>query len=84
MAALEESVRGIKFDLELQRSAWTRRSQEFHDLELAMNTMSTTQKNARTAEADQYRRLELRIQVLTLVIGFGAVLTPVMIALVLR
>jgi hypothetical protein len=84
LAALEEAVKGIQADLELQRQAWTRRSEEFHTLELAVNAMTTTQQNSREAEARQYRRLEFRIQVLTLVLGCTGILSPVVIALVIK
>ena len=81
ISTLEEAVKGIREDLNLQRQAWNRRTKEFHDLELAVNSMTTTAVNAREAEARQYRRLEVRVQVLTLAIGLGSIASPIAIAL---
>ncbi|MGH7189522.1 MAG: hypothetical protein ACRD2H_13895 [Terriglobales bacterium] len=77
LTALEAIVDSIREDIELQRAAWLRRSREFHDLELAVNAMMTTQNDARAAEAAQYRRLEFRIQLLTLVVGAAAIIAPI-------
>lgn len=80
LTVLEQLVAGIQFDLELQRAAWARRSEAFRNLELSVNTMNANQEAARDAEAVQYRRLELRIQVLTLVIAAATVVTPITVA----
>lgn len=76
LTVLEEAVASIRFDLELQRSAWTRRSDEFRKLELAVNKMTTHQDDARRAEARQYRRLEVRIQALAVIIGLATLASP--------
>lgn len=51
-----------------------------HQLEGICGTFVDQQRENRRSEVQQYRRLELRLQVLTVVIAIAAIATPILIA----
>lgn len=53
-----------------------------HQLEGICGTFLDQQRENRRTEANQYRRLELRLQVLTVVIAIAAIATPIVIAII--
>lgn len=53
-----------------------------HQLEGICGTFLDQQRENRRTEANQYRRLELRLQVLTVVIAIAAIATPIVIAFI--
>jgi hypothetical protein len=52
-----------------------------HKLEGAVGMLLDAQKQGRRAEERQYRHVEVRIQVLTVVVGLAAVVVPIALLL---
>jgi hypothetical protein len=52
-----------------------------HELEGSVGMLLDIQNQARREEARQYRHVEVRIQVLTVVIGLAAVVVPIALLL---
>lgn len=77
LARLEEQVRGVREDIAELVAEAQRGRVRLHNLEGIAGSFVDIQKENRRKEADQYRRLELRIQVLTLIVGMAAVLAPI-------
>lgn len=50
-----------------------------HDVEGVVGAWVSAQKSLREGEAQQYRRLEIRLQVLTLVVGACGVFFPTLL-----
>lgn len=61
-----------------------RRSDRVRELEAAMRALIATMHEAREGEKRQYRRLETRIQMLTLVVGIAAVISPLLAVFVVK
>jgi hypothetical protein len=76
--AILHEIRGDVADLK-QESALSR--QRLHKLEGIAGAFVETQTENRRKEAEQYQRLGLRIQVLTVVVGLAAVLAPIVTVL---
>lgn len=74
---LEAVLLELRGDVGERKHEEERTRHRLHDLEGAVNLLLEAQKMARRAEDKQYRRLELRLEVLTLVIGFAAVAAAV-------
>lgn len=53
-----------------------------HNLEGICATFVDQQRENRRGEALQYRRLEVRMQVLTVAVAIGAILAPIIVAIV--
>lgn len=80
IARLEERVQGVREDLASIVSEQQAMRKRLHDVEGVTAAFLDIQKKARQGEAEQYRRLEVRIQVLTVIVGLAAVLAPVVVA----
>lgn len=79
LARLEEQVSGVREDVIALTEEVQRGRKRMHNLEGFAAMFAEQQKENRRKEADQYRRLELRISVLTLVVGLAAVVSPIVL-----
>jgi hypothetical protein len=79
---LAERVAGLRDDVtelvEEEKRARTR----LHNLEGFAAAYLDVQRENRRSEAQQYRRLELRLQVLTVAIALVAIAVPILVAIV--
>lgn len=82
IARLEERVNGVRVDMSELVAEQLRHRTRLHNLEGICATFLDQQRENRRGEARQYRRLELRLQVLTVVIAIAAIATPIVIAIV--
>lgn len=82
IARLEERVAGVREDMTAFVAEQERHRTRLHNLEGICGTFLDQQRENRRMEASQYRRLELRLQVLTVVIAIAAIATPIIIAIV--
>jgi hypothetical protein len=83
IARIEERLRELREDVSVLVAESERNRRRLHNLEGFQGAYLDTQKQNRRQEESQYRRLEIRLQVLTLVIALAAVLTPLITILVL-
>ncbi len=70
LLSIRDDVREVKDEVERSRA-------RLHKLEGISNSFLSWQQEARRGEKEQYRRLGLRIQVLTVVVGIAAVIAPI-------
>lgn len=77
---LAERIEGIKQDVSDLADETKRNRTRLHNLEGFAAAYLDTQRANRRAEDRQYRRLELRLQVLTVVIAVAAVIVPIVVA----
>lgn len=77
---LAERLEGVRREVSelVEEGRHTRR--RLHDLEGFAAAYLDVQRENRRAEGRQYRRLELRLQVLTVVIACAAVVVPIVVA----
>ena len=78
IARLQEQIRGVREDVAAIVDEQRRTRTRLHNLEGIAQTYVDAQKVNRRREEAQYRRLELRLQVLTVVIGVAAVVAPIL------
>jgi len=76
LATVEAVLRELRDDMSDLKTEMARTRTRLHNVEGVASAFVDTQKQARRGEAAQYRSLEIRIQVLTIVVGLAAVLTP--------
>lgn len=76
IARLEQAVDDLRSDVESVREAVAADHHRLRNTEAAVNMMLEAHKKARDAEDRQYRRVELRLQVLTAVVAFAALAEP--------
>lgn len=81
LATVEQAIRDIREDIADVRTAARDDHHRLRDVEAAVALMLEAHKEARRAEDKQYRRLELRIQVLTAIVGLAAVVSPLSVLL---
>jgi len=81
LATVEAVLRELRDDVTELRDEGLRQRTRLHNLEGVAASFLDAQKENRRKEALQYQRLGLRIQVLTLVVGFAAVATPIVVVL---
>jgi hypothetical protein len=81
IARLKERVNGVREDMTELVAEQLRHRTRLHNLEGISAAFIDQQREARRAEARQYRRLERNLQVLTVVIAIAAIVTPILIAL---
>lgn len=81
LARLEERIAGIQGDLHEIVAEGQRVRTRLHNLEGFTAAQLDAQRVNRRSEDRQYRRLELRIQVLTFVVGLVAIASPIATAL---
>lgn len=78
---LAERLSGVREDVHELGQEQHRMRERLHKLEGLTQALVDTQKVNRQAEARQYRRLELRMQLLTIVVGLAAVAVPIVVAI---
>lgn len=78
---LAERLEGVRTDVAELVEESKRTRTRLHQLEGFAGAYLDTQKANRRQEQRQYRRLELRIQVLTVVVSFAAVVSPILVAI---
>lgn len=77
IARLQEQVRGVRKDVAEIVAELGRARARLHNLEGITQAFVDAQKMNRRREEAQYRRVELRLQVLAVVVGLASVLGPV-------
>lgn len=77
IASVEQQIIDLRGDIADRKHEEERTRERLHKVEGAMQRLVDIQTDARKQEATQYRRLELRMQALTLVVAFAAMLEPV-------
>lgn len=82
IAVLEERLSGVREDMSELVAEQLRHRTRLHQLEGICATFVDQQRQNRRGEALQYRRLEVRMQILTLVIALAAIATPIIVAIV--
>lgn len=83
IARLEERVQGVREDVAELVAEVQRHRKRLHDLEGIAQAYMDTQKVHRQREAQQYRRLGIQIQVLTVVVALAAIVAPIVTAVTL-
>lgn len=78
---LAERIEGVRAEVNELIEESKRTRTRLHQLEGFAGAYLDTQKANRRHEARQYRRLELRIQMLTLAVGFAAIASPIVVAI---
>ena len=76
IATVEAVLREVRDDVVEIKQETTRTRQRLHSLEGISSSFLSWQKEAREGEKRQYQRLGIRIQVLTVVVGIAAVISP--------
>lgn len=74
IARSEQSISDLRSDIKEIREAMRADHHRLRDVEAAVSLMLDAQKQARRAEATQYRRVELRLQWLALAVGIGGLM----------
>jgi len=82
IARLEERVAGVREDMGDLVAEQLRHRTRLHNLEGIIATFVDQQRENRRGEARQYRRLEVRMQVLTIAVAIGAIFAPIVVAIV--
>lgn len=82
LATIEEQIRELRAQVADRKAEEQRTRDRLHAIEGAVKGLVTVQKEARAAEATQYRRVAVRIQVLTLVVAVATIVVPLSLALV--
>jgi len=82
LAAVEQTVKDMRREFDSHLDDAQRRHNRMREMEQAILLLVEAQKTARSAEATQYRRVEVRLQVLTVVIAVAAFALSLSIALV--
>lgn len=80
IAALEQSHADLREDVRELREALRSDHHRLRDVEAASALMLEASKESRRAEENRSRRLELRVQWLTIVVGVAAVVSPLVAA----
>ncbi len=70
LLTVRDDVKDVKEEAERARS-------RLHKLEGISSSFLAWQQEARRSESEQYRRLGLRIQVLTVIVGITAIIAPI-------
>jgi hypothetical protein len=81
---LAERLEGLRADVAELAAEQQRNRTRLHNLEGFAAAAIDTQRQNRRSEDRQYKRLETRLQVLTIVIAIAAVVVPLLVALVNR
>lgn len=82
IARLEERVGGVREDIDDIVREQLRHRTRLHNIEGICAAFVDQQKENRRGEARQYRRLEVRMQVLTIAVAIGAIFAPIIVAFV--
>lgn len=78
---LVERLEGVRGDVSRIAEEQKRTRTRLHNLEGFAAAYLDQQRQNRRGEERQYRRLEVRVQVLTLAVGFAAVASPIIVAI---
>ena len=81
IARLQEQLQGLRDDVTELVAEGKRTRTRLHNLEGFAQAYLDTQTSARRSEQRQYRRLEVRVQVLTVAVGLAAVASPIIVAI---
>lgn len=81
LARLEERVDGVREDMLDVVQEQLRHRTRLHNLEGICAAFVDQQRENRRSEVRQYRRLEVRMQVLTIAVAIGAIFAPIVVAL---
>jgi uncharacterized membrane protein len=76
LATVEAVLQEVRSDLKDVKEEAIRTRTRLHNLEGIASAFLDTQRENRRNEDAQYRRLGVRIQLLTLVVGLAAILSP--------
>ena len=76
LASVEQQIIDLRGDIADRKHEEERTRKRLHDIEGVMGLLVDQQKRNREQEAKQYRRVELRLQALTIVIAFAALAEP--------
>lgn len=79
---LAERIEGVRRDVSELAEEQKRARTRLHNLEGFAAAYLDQQRANRRGEERQYRRLELRLQVLTAVIAVAAIVVPILVAVV--
>ena len=71
IATLEQQIRELRGDIADRKHEEERTRERLHKIEGVLGLLVDSQKQARAQEANQYRRMELRLQALTVVVGIA-------------
>ena len=82
LAAVEQKLYDMRREFDSHLDDAQRRHNRIRELENAMLLLVEAQKNARAAESKQYRRVEVRLQTLTVAVAFAALMLSLTIWLV--
>lgn len=82
LATIEQILRDRGDDLHELREENKRTRTRLHNLEGAVGGLMDVQKVARRDEATQYRRLEIKLQAVGLLLAAAAILSPIIAVLV--
>lgn len=77
---LAERLEGLRDDVSAIADEQRRTRDRLHNLEGFAAAYLSVQRENRRSEARQYQRLELRLQVLTIVVAVGAIVVPLLVA----
>lgn len=78
---LAERLLGVRGDVRELSEEQHRMRERLHKLEGITQMLVDTQRNAREQENRQYRRLEIRMQMLMFVVGVAAIAVPIIVAI---
>lgn len=78
---LAERIAGLRHEVSELAEEGKRTRTRLHNLEGFAAAYLDQQRENRRGEERQYRRLELRLQVLTIVVAFAAIVVPLLVAL---
>lgn len=81
IGVLVERLEGVRQDVAELREAQREDHHRLRSVESAVKQMIDAQQVNRRGEERQYRRLEVRVQVLTLAVGFAAIVSPIVVAI---
>jgi hypothetical protein len=83
LATVEAVLHEIRADVTELRTESLRSRTRLHNLEGVAGAFLDMQTQNRRREAEQYQRLGVRIQIAGIAIGIGAIIVPIIIALLL-
>lgn len=81
IGVLVERLEGVRKDVAELRREQREDHHRLRGVESSVKQMIDAQRDNRRGEERQYRRLELRVQVLTVAVGFAAILSPILVAI---
>ena len=82
LAAVEQTIKDMRREFDSHLDDAQRRHNRLREMEQAILLLVEAQKNARAAESKQYRRVEVRLQILTVAVAFAAFALSLSIVLV--